>query len=77
MTVHVARTILVKHRQDFNRDRLPWLPNATVPYLAGSITEVSGAGARLLKPGQSRNGPNKKDKFGTRALLCPWRPPTL
>ncbi len=27
MTVHVARTILVKHRQDYNRDRLPWLPN--------------------------------------------------
>lgn len=26
MTVHVARTILVKHRQDYNRDRLPWLP---------------------------------------------------
>ncbi|WP_420332841.1 hypothetical protein [Roseibium sp.] len=28
MTVHVARAILVKQRQDYNRDRLPWLPNA-------------------------------------------------
>lgn len=27
MTVHVARAILVKHRQDYNRDRLAWLPN--------------------------------------------------
>ncbi len=26
MNVHIARTILVNHRQDFNRDRLPWLP---------------------------------------------------
>ncbi|POF28139.1 hypothetical protein CLV41_11773 [Roseibium marinum] len=26
MTVHTARLFLVQHRQDYNRDRLPWLP---------------------------------------------------
>ncbi|WP_428650119.1 hypothetical protein [Roseibium sp.] len=26
MTVHTARIFLVRHRQDYNRDRLPWLP---------------------------------------------------
>ncbi|MFD1694936.1 hypothetical protein [Roseibium aestuarii] len=28
MNVFVARTLLVRHRQDFNRDRLPWLPGS-------------------------------------------------
>ncbi|GAA0773037.1 hypothetical protein [Roseibium denhamense] len=27
MIVQVARTFLVNHRQDYNRDRLPWLPS--------------------------------------------------
>ncbi|WP_299816842.1 hypothetical protein [uncultured Roseibium sp.] len=26
MNVHTARYFLVQHRQDYNRDRLPWLP---------------------------------------------------
>lgn len=26
MIVQVAKTILINHRQDYNRDRLPWLP---------------------------------------------------
>lgn len=26
MNVYTAKFILVQHRQDFNRDRLPWLP---------------------------------------------------
>jgi|GEM_PF-1566124 len=26
MTVQIARIFLVQHRQDYNRDRLPWLP---------------------------------------------------
>ena len=26
MNVHTAKLMLVKHRQDYNRDRLPWLP---------------------------------------------------
>lgn len=26
MTVHTARNLLVQHRQDYNRDRLAWLP---------------------------------------------------
>ncbi|WP_420338392.1 hypothetical protein [Roseibium sp.] len=26
MIVQVAKTLLVNHRQDYNRDRLPWLP---------------------------------------------------
>lgn len=27
MTVYTARIFLVHHRQDYNRDRLPWLPS--------------------------------------------------
>lgn len=27
MIVQVARSILIQHRQDYNRDRLPWLPS--------------------------------------------------
>lgn len=27
MTVLTARILLVQHRQDYNRDRLPWLPS--------------------------------------------------
>jgi len=26
MNVHVARILLVQHRQDYNRNRLAWLP---------------------------------------------------
>ena len=26
MTVQIARILLVQHRQDYNRDRLAWLP---------------------------------------------------
>jgi len=26
MNVQVARAMLINQRQDFNRDRLPWLP---------------------------------------------------
>ncbi|WP_420411512.1 hypothetical protein [Roseibium sp.] len=26
MIVQVAKTILINQRQDYNRDRLPWLP---------------------------------------------------
>lgn len=26
MNVQIARILLVRHRQDYNRDRLPWLP---------------------------------------------------
>lgn len=26
MTVYTARILLVQHRQDYNRDRLQWLP---------------------------------------------------
>lgn len=26
MTVQIARMLLVQHRQDYNRDRLAWLP---------------------------------------------------
>ncbi|WP_422376971.1 hypothetical protein [Roseibium sp.] len=27
MTVQIARMLLVDHRQDYNRDRLSWLPS--------------------------------------------------
>ncbi|MHA7772045.1 hypothetical protein [Roseibium sp. M-1] len=27
MTVQIARIFLVQHRQDYNRDRLAWLPS--------------------------------------------------
>jgi hypothetical protein len=27
MNVHIARCLIVDHRQDYNRDRLPWLPS--------------------------------------------------
>ncbi len=28
MTLMTAKTMLLRHRQDYNRDRLPWLPAA-------------------------------------------------
>lgn len=28
MNILVARSMLIKNRQDYNRDRLPWLPDA-------------------------------------------------
>ncbi|MEP0233667.1 hypothetical protein [Roseibium sp.] len=34
MNVHTARTLLVNHRQDFNRDRLPWLPQKLYRFLS-------------------------------------------
>lgn len=27
MVLHTARCLLIQTRQDFNRDRLPWLPS--------------------------------------------------
>ena len=38
MNVHIARAMLVNHRQDYNRDRLPWLPGKLYRLLA----EVKG-----------------------------------
>jgi hypothetical protein len=26
MNVHIAKCLIVDHRQDYSRDRLPWLP---------------------------------------------------
>ncbi len=34
MNVHIARTMLVNHRQDYNRDRLPWLPGKLYRFLS-------------------------------------------
>lgn len=28
MNLHTARLLLVRHRQDYNRDRLSWLPGS-------------------------------------------------
>ncbi len=27
MNVHIAKCLIVDHRQDYSRDRLPWLPS--------------------------------------------------
>lgn len=34
MNVHIARAMLVNHRQDYSRDRLPWLPGKLYRLLA-------------------------------------------
>ncbi|MEJ8473848.1 hypothetical protein [Roseibium algae] len=34
MNVHVARAMLVNQRQDYNRDRLPWLPQRLYRFLS-------------------------------------------
>ncbi|WP_269439400.1 hypothetical protein [Roseibium limicola] len=34
MNLQIARSLLVKQRQDFNRDRLPWLPGSLYRFLS-------------------------------------------
>lgn len=34
MNVHIARAMLLDHRQDYNRDRLPWLPQTLYRFMS-------------------------------------------
>ena len=51
MNVHTARIFLVQHRQDYNGDRLAWLPSKLYRSWFEATTKVVRLRAKALKTG--------------------------